>query len=370
MQNNRKSNIELLKIIAMIFITLSHCLPVYGNANYLGWIDEQNAVLEINSLLVLFLRHVGQIGNILFVISSAWFLVDSNRVKPNKIITILLNAFFISVGGLIIGIIGGIEFPASSIIKMLFPTISGLNWFVGCYLLLYAAHGYLNIIIDNSSKKSLMSLVLVLMVLYLIVCMALPDALYYSQLMCFITVYLMVGYMKRYMSNFSGNRKLNIKLLILLAFVYIGSIFIYLYMATMIGFLQGRAIKLACTNNVIMILMDIALFNVFKETKVSYSAILNKVASVSLVFYLITENRVLAGHLRPAFFQWIYTNYGYELLPAWIFILNLVTFSVGILVSLLYSNTIGRLSTAISKQLEKRFRPLVNKFCIALIKID
>ena len=370
MQNNRSSNIELLKIVAMIFITLSHCLPVYGKENYLGWIDEQNAVLEINSLLVLFLRHVGQIGNILFVISSAWFLVDNGRVKPNKIIAILLNAFFISAGGLIIGLFCGIKFPASSILKMLFPTTSGLNWFVGCYLLLYAVHGYLNIMIDNSSKKSLMSLVLVLMVLYLVVCMALPDVLYYSRLICFITVYLMVGYMKRYMLNFSGKQKVNIKLLILLALIYIGSIFIYLSIATTVGFLQGCAIKLACTNNVIMILMDVALFNVFKELKFPYSAFINKVASVSLVFYLITENRVLAGHLRPAFFQWIYTNYGYGLLPVWIFLLNLVTFSVGIFVSLLYSSTIGRLSTSISKQIEKFLQPLISKLCIVLMRID
>lgn len=61
----RKSNIELLKIVAMVFITMSHCLPVYGGKAYAGWFDENISIIDFNVLLVLFLRHVGQIGNII-----------------------------------------------------------------------------------------------------------------------------------------------------------------------------------------------------------------------------------------------------------------------------------------------------------------
>ena len=368
-EQSRSSNVELLKIIAMILITLSHCLPVYGNGNYAGWIDEQNAVFSLNSLLVLFLRHVGQVGNILFVICSAWFLVDNNKIKMNKVLKIMLDTFFISCSGLLIGVLCNVQFSKISIIKMLTPTTSGLNWFVGCYLLLYMVHGYLNVIIDEVSQKALLGLVATLTLLYLMLCAAMPDILYYNRLICFITVYFLIGYMKKYMPEFSGNQKKNVMLFSILICMYVTIIIAYLCLATKLDFLAGRAIKLACTNNFVMIFMDISLFNIFRTIKLSFCGSINKIASTSLVFYLITENCVLAGHLRPLVFQWIYNNCGYLYLPLWILCMNLVTLIVGILISLIYCKTIGNMTAMISKKLEKISVGQIHRFGSIIMKI-
>lgn len=344
----RKSNIELLKIIAMIFITLSHCLPVYGRGVFQGVIYEQVALLDFNTLYVLFFRHLGQIGNILFVICSAWFLVDSDKVKINKVLHILLDTFIISVLSLTIGLLSGVEFTTIKMIKMLFPTSSALNWFVGCYLILYVVHGYLNTIIKYSNQKRLLGITAGMVILYLVICMILPDIFYYTNLMCFITVYFMVAYLKRYMPKFSCSKKKNIILFATMAVIYVGTILVYLIMATQFSFLKGRAIKLAVTNNIFMILMDIALFNIFKGINIKYSPIINKLSSVSLIFYLITENTVFAGQVRPYVFELIYTNYGYQFLSLWILLIVFVTFTLGMIVALIYKNTIGYLSSKVS----------------------
>ena len=368
-EQNRSSNIELLKIVAMILITLSHCLPVYGNGNYAGWIDEQNAMLNLNSLLVLFLRHMGQIGNILFVICSAWFLVDNDRVKTDKVFKILLDTFLISVFGLLIGTLCNVHFSKISIIKMLAPTISGLNWFVGCYLLLYMVHGYLNVVINNTNQKALLSLVTGLTFLYLIVCAAIANVLYYNRLICFITVYLLIGYIKKYMPAFSKNREINIRLFIILACVYMATIIVYLCLATKLNILAGRAIKLACTNNCIMIFMDIALFNIFRTVKLPFNEKVNKIAATSLVFYLITENSVIADHLRPLVFQLIYDSYGYSCLPFWIMLMNVITFIIGIFLALIYCKTIGHVTLIFSKKIKIVLTSLCNKFDLIALGI-
>ena len=345
----RESNIELLKILAMVLITLSHSLPVYGGGNYLGWMNEHYAVLEWNTIMVLFLRHLGQIGNILFVISSAWFLVDNSKTKMEKIIHILLDALCISVAGLVIGLACNVEFTFTAILKMLTPTTSGLNWFVGCYLLLYSVHGYLNLIIDHAGKKGLFMLVFSMTVLYLMVCMALPDILYYSRLVCFITVYLLVGYMKRYSRPFCDDVLQNRKIFVGLAALYTLTILVYLCLACKVGMLQGRAIKFACTNNMIMIFMDLALFYFFRGVKIPYSHVINKISSVSLLFYLITENRVVAGHLRPAIFQWIYVQFGYDWLTVWILAMSIATLVLGVLVALVFSGTVSKITQRAAK---------------------
>ena len=69
---------------------------------------------------------------------------------------------------------------------------------------------------------------------------------------------------------FQKNREINIRLFIILACVYMATIIVYLCLATKLNILAGRAIKLACTNNCIMIFMDIALFNIFRTVKLPF----------------------------------------------------------------------------------------------------
>ena len=169
--------------------------------------------------------------------------------------------------------------------------------------------------------------------------------------------------------EFSGNQKKNVMLFSILICMYVTIIIAYLCLATKLDFLAGRAIKLACTNNFVMIFMDISLFNIFRTIKLSFCGSINKIASTSLVFYLITENCVLAGHLRPLVFQWIYNNCGYLYLPLWILCMNLVTLIVGILISLIYCKTIGNMTAMISKKLEKISVGQIHRFGSIIMKI-
>src|SRR5574344_1877581 len=95
MKKDRQSNIELLRILAIIMITLHHF------SLYLGLYNNSNLGMEKNIFgIVLF--SLGKIGVNIFIIISGYFLIDS-KSNIKKIIKLWLEVLFYSVSILIIG---------------------------------------------------------------------------------------------------------------------------------------------------------------------------------------------------------------------------------------------------------------------------
>lgn len=107
--NNRQSGIELLKIIAMLLIVISHnAQSVSGAENFI--INNVNINQPTTNLFIFisqFFRSFGALGNNMFLLSSIWFLVDSKNVKLNKIAYITLDTYVFSVIFMLIFLEGG-----------------------------------------------------------------------------------------------------------------------------------------------------------------------------------------------------------------------------------------------------------------------
>lgn len=78
---NRESNIELYRVLAILLIVISHCCPKYGALSDPFYINVDASSLVINNICISFFNYFGAIGNCMFIICSAWFLVDSNCKK-------------------------------------------------------------------------------------------------------------------------------------------------------------------------------------------------------------------------------------------------------------------------------------------------
>lgn len=76
----RHSNLELLRIISMLFI-LSHHLSVHGDFKDI-WIT----ILLNNKIWLRFIQLEGKVGVNIFVMISGYFLVSSNRIKLSKVL--------------------------------------------------------------------------------------------------------------------------------------------------------------------------------------------------------------------------------------------------------------------------------------------
>ena len=93
----RNSNIELLKIIAMIMIVFSHGMPDGDTEMIRSAINLGTATTNVQYFVIGLIHNMGQIGNDIFIVCSAWFLLDSNATKVKKIASMIGDCFAISV---------------------------------------------------------------------------------------------------------------------------------------------------------------------------------------------------------------------------------------------------------------------------------
>lgn len=81
-RQTRDSGIELLKIFAIFVIVINHTVQSLTNEAYNipnnGFvIDISRATTNIQCILLQIFRHFGVLGNSVFFICSAWFLLKS-----------------------------------------------------------------------------------------------------------------------------------------------------------------------------------------------------------------------------------------------------------------------------------------------------
>ena len=85
MKKERESGIELYKVIAIFLIVLSHVIQTLTEPNYVLGIGEgtfiniATATTDLDVLLLALFRICGALGNNMFFICSAWFLVNSKK---------------------------------------------------------------------------------------------------------------------------------------------------------------------------------------------------------------------------------------------------------------------------------------------------
>jgi peptidoglycan/LPS O-acetylase OafA/YrhL len=107
-KKERNSSIELLKIIAMFMIVISHLAQSYGTLHtnlpvaQEYFYDLKIASANINNIIMILLRSLGAIGNDIFFICTAWFLVDSKKSNKKKVIEMLLDVWAINIAILLI----------------------------------------------------------------------------------------------------------------------------------------------------------------------------------------------------------------------------------------------------------------------------
>ena len=145
MQKTRNSNIELLRIIAMIMI-----LGLHVNFLAIEFPSAQDITLyPIQSFTRLFFESLCIVGVNVFVLISGWFGIN---YKPKGIIQFLFQCLFFSlVIFALFAITGKIEISRINIMSS-FLLYKNAYWFVWAYLVLYLMAPMLNAFIEKSDK--------------------------------------------------------------------------------------------------------------------------------------------------------------------------------------------------------------------------
>lgn len=371
----RNSAIELLKIIGIILIVMSHVaqtisyknpyIPIY---NYV--IDLTHATSNIQHLILSMLRYGGAIGNTIFFACSAYFLLDSKKFNGKKWFAMLLEIWFISVVILVISyLFSGDTINKSFIIKSLFPTIFSNNWYMTCYLLFYPLHPILNKLIDNLEKKQLFRMTSVLIVLYLGIALIKDGLLFYNYLILWITIYFIMAYMKKYLSNVVNNKKINIIIFIVSSLVNLALILLINILGLKVDLLSNRLWQFAKNCNPFIIASVISLFNLVRNLNYK-NVFINKVSSLTLLVYLLHENIIFRTYYRPYMVNYIYENYGYKYILLETILLSLVIYVVSLIISYIYDVTLRKVVNRFSFMICDICSKIWNKFEEIAMKIE
>jgi hypothetical protein len=346
----RTSNIEILKIIAIVMVVMCHMVPNGGNVNALSYVDLRHASANIQLVALVMNNYLGSIGNAIFLVCSAWFLVDSYKIKMKKLVDILIDNWVVSVLFCAAFIIFGVNISTRELVWQFLPTTSGENWFITCYLLFYVSHPFLNQIINHVTQNTLKSINICLLSIYGVGQVLFPGSYYYTPLIGFCTIYFIVAYSKKYLMDIIVDRKKNIQILMMSSASLMALIVLTDLIGLKINALSGQMQRWNLLTNPLVILIAISMFNLFVNSlKKFQNNQINFVASTSMLVYIIHNNYIIKTYIRQKYFEMIFEVFTYKYIYLWACIGAIVTFLLSVTIASLYIAGKNIIKTFITK---------------------
>ncbi|WP_080703498.1 acyltransferase [Streptococcus equinus] len=295
----RKSNIELLRILAM-FLIIAHHFSVHG--------DFKEYMLTIpfnNKLWLQFLQLGGKIGVDVFVIISGYFLISSKKLKLVKVLnfwsqlifySVLLYAVFVFSSNESLSILG--------IIKNSLPVLSSRWWFASTYFVLYLLSPYLNKLLNSFNKREYQKFIILLSVLWCILPTLTNQTVQSNPLLWFMYLYALAGYIRLYGLFDNMKAKSCILLAILVSLLTLSSAAILDILGMKISFLSEHATHFFGMQKLPILIISVLLFLGFSKIDMGSNKLINIIASATFGVYLIHDN----NYVRPFLWEKLFKN--------------------------------------------------------------
>lgn len=370
----RVSGPELLKIIAMALIVLFHVTQtLYTKSPRFEASYVVNLDLATNNLSRLVLRafsFAGTLGNNIFFICSAWFLLNSKKMRAQKVVFLICNVWVLNFIFLSLFLIfDHSQVSLLDIVQCLFPTTFGLNWYVTCYILFYLIHPYLNIIINKMSEKQLLSFDIALLVLYFGINYVIHNLFFGSELIYFICIYFVVAYFKKFLPSLCKNFRFNLFLLCSSILAQLGLMLITNWLGFVLPVLAKHNLYWNNRWSPFILITGISLFNLFNYKRFSNHGI-NDFAKLTLLIYVIHENYLVRNILRPKIWIYIYQIFTYNHLILADLMFAIILFLSSALIASVYTRTIQHIVSRCSFHIYSTLGPICSRSISHIIGIS
>lgn len=279
--NFRSTNIELLRVICMFLIVVTHYLYHGGAIQNLNFdmhsINDLVMYLLLESLWILALTAVN-----CYIMITGYFLVEKRNIRWKGIIRTIIQTQFYAVVIFCIFALVNQDFSFASLKKTFLPIHSNYYWFVTSYIGLLFIAPFLSILAYSINKRQYQYLLIILFVLNF---EFFYGSVYSNQrsLLWFSCLYLIAGYLKLH-----GTPKFLIKYKGLTLVVM--WIFLILF-ASMYNSLTWPIFKIKGSDyNGPVFFLSLVLFIYFVNTNFKRGHLLVKLAPYAFGVYLIHDN--------------------------------------------------------------------------------
>lgn len=296
-RSKRNSNVEILRIVSMLFITLHH-FSLWGQGNRSDALMESGQGLQAFKAMIYL--PLGDIGVYAFVMITGFYLGAkeiSNKSSIKKALSVYSQLYFYSFIFLIIALFMGLSmndypdlidpiFPiqnSSNIFKALLPVSFNEYWFVTAYILLMLFLPYINRALHGLNRNNMFNL-LVIVIVSTGIFPLLKNSVASETLGLGILIasYLMGMYIRKFVPISRKNMMLGIILFIVnMAIIYGVSMYNF-------AILHNRYLDIYTGFFAIMAATGLFLF--FVNIKPRHSKVINQIAKHMFSVYLITEN--------------------------------------------------------------------------------
>lgn len=264
----RNSSIELLRIICILSILTMH---TYGNLPY-------NKLSEDNKLLI-YPIEIGNFAVSTFILISGYFGI---RLKGYRFVQLILLTTLYSI--IVYFLNNGFNFNLGFIKACLIIPLYN-NWFITCYLFLMILAQYIDILLNNLSKRQVLHFLIIFFVGFSL----LPTVFntpYHTVLYgggkCLaymIYIYMIGRYIKLY-SDICISQKISLAIFLLSALI------LCLLNVIVGNILEKKCLIYSLDCSPFILLSSIAIFFFFKSMNF-YSKLINYIASSVLAVYLL-----------------------------------------------------------------------------------
>ena len=314
-RNKRETGFEILRILAMLFIMLVHLL----NAG--GMLDNaaKNTITWHKLLYSFFTPSVN-----IFVLVSAYFMVSS-KIKFKKLINLWGQVIFYCITSYLISAFFIYDnFSVKKLIGCFFPIINKKYWFFSAYFILMLLSPFLNKILNNSTKKELYSLCVLLFVLsYLYTKQSIGQIIGLNMgysVWWFVCLYIFAGTLRLH--------PLKIKKVYLLIIYFVSTLLLWLFsIKPTSNYWLNLIYNTLDYTSPLVVISSISLLLLFKDINIKNIYLHNTLCYIStLTFgvYLI-EGSHLHNYLHWNVFK-IQNFYTSPISPLWVLIVAIETF--------------------------------------------
>ena len=199
----RDSGIELYRILCMILIVAHHYVV---NSGLLELIKADP--LSGSSLFLFLFGAWGKTGINCFVLITGFFMCKSH-ITLKKFLKLILEIEFYKIVFYLIFLISGYEpFSLTTFVKAILPITSVSTGFTSCYLLFFLCIPFLNILVQNMTKRQHLSLLALVLFIYVILGTLPKISVTMNYVTWFIVLYFIASFVRLYPNKLFENKKL------------------------------------------------------------------------------------------------------------------------------------------------------------------
>lgn len=330
----RSSGIELLRILCMFCIIISHFLMhgisiVSDRALHWSWL----------------IYPLAYIANNVFFLITGWFLFKT-KFSFKKLASLVLFILTVNYILLLVNLVVFEDRSLSDLVKQVFPITSNLNWFLSIYVFIFSIGPFLRHLILYlwERRKMFNALIAVLIFFYSILGFITPVNMYASQMMQGLVIVLLGSWIEFHHEKF---RMVHSSILAISGYAL--AIFLTLclrFAANYIPVLADFDSHFRLNNSPFIIMSAVGLVVLFSNLNF-HSKVVNLIASSVMTTYLIHDNGQFKSHI---WFDILRVQNHLSSIVSYMFICALIIMGSCFLIDLILRNTIHPIIIRILKR--------------------